>query len=158
MGNAAENTVSGRTQLSEILASSREITIGGRKLQAQRTNLNDMADFEEHIKAKRVDDFLKCAAKANLDSELVKNTIVELFAHVFSDEEKMEMSRSLLGVRFFLLRAVSKLNTGVTEEEVCSLVTITNISEVITLLDQLNYPTGVENPLAVEEATQKPES
>lgn len=151
-----------KVPLSKVLGSEREIFIGGHKFRVKQNDLQDLADFEEHIRSIHVADFLRTLEKATveLDSATISNTIAQLYSHILNLEEKVNLSRSLVGVRFFLTRAIQKCDPSIDEEDICQLVTLQNLDEVIRTIDAFNLPEAIvtgedENPTVVKEQSNK---
>ena len=149
-----------------MLNSPREMVIAGQRFKARQNDLQDLADFEEHIRSQHVGNFLKNldSMPVRLDSATISSTIAQLYSHVLDIDEKINLSRSLVGVRFFLIRAIQKCNPEIVEGDVCPLVTLENLQDVINMLDEFNLPTEpneipvkgetAENPTPMETETK----
>ncbi len=130
-------------ELSKVLNSRRTFNIGGREFEAQRNDLQDLADFEEHIRSQHAMSFLESIDKLPipLDSTVISKTLSGIYTNVLTAEEKMNVARSIVGARFFLMRMLQKCDPSLTAEEVCPLVTLENLQQVMNEIDEFNIPT-----------------
>lgn len=125
-----------------------EVTLKGKAYVAYEPDIDELALFESHIKSTRLDMFLKVSE--SMDATARQETISNILKTPIENEEIQAELTTLDGVRY-MTYLILKENPGVTLEGMRDIVDLSNISEVIAILDGL----GGED---VDPQTATPES
>lgn len=126
--NTAESTVMSQTVT---------IVLGGKTWQAKRTTMGDLSDFEGHLRALNVENFLNIAEKRKMDQDLIAATLDRLYNAPWTAETKAAHSQSVSGMCFFLWCAIKKFHPSITMEQVAEMVPYDHTQEAVAAMNMI---------------------
>lgn len=126
-----------------------EVTLKDKVYTAMEPDIDELALFESHIKSQRLKMFLEASnGMKPADKQAIIQDILK--TPIESDEIQVELT-SLDGVRY-MTYLILKANPGVTLESMGDIVDLSNIGDVIAILDGL----GGEDTDPQAAATESP--
>jgi hypothetical protein len=138
---------SARVNIAEVLGPPKTIALSGKSFQARRLTMDDLAEFESHLRGLNAANFLDVATSRQLGADIISSTLDKLYNAPWEPETKLAHAQSISGIRFFLWRTLSAYN-NITLEETGQLISSENLEEALSALDTLRDmpPEGTENP------------
>ena len=133
----------GSTTPGGVARRSLKLTLKGKEYVAFEPDINELAMFESHIKSTRLETFLNASGGMEpADRQEAISAILK--TSISSDEIQAELT-SLDGVRY-MSYLILKSNPGVTLEGMGDIIDLSNIGDVIAVLDSLGADEDEENP------------
>jgi len=136
-----------------ILITHKTIVLGGKKWTARKIHLGDLTDFESHLRAVNVENFLIMAEKVNMNDDLISATLDRLYNAPWSPEQKASHSNSMGGIQYLLYRAIRDAHPEMTIEKVGALVGHDELPAAMEALEAIQRNTTLE---AVEAGVANP--
>ena len=145
---------SARVNVAEVLGPPKTIALGGQTFQARRLTMDDLAEFEAHLRGLNAANFLDVAQSRGLGSDIIAATLDKLYNAPWEPETKLAHAQSISGIRFFLWRTMAPYNQ-ITLEDTGNLISSEHLEEALAALDTLrDMPAeGTMDP-PVEEAVE----
>jgi len=111
-----------------------EIELKGKKYVAVEPDINELAMFESHIKSKRVEVFLEACQNVTFPDK--HETIQKILQTSIENDELQAELTTLDGVRY-MTYLILRGNPGVTLEGIGEIVDLSNIADVMAVIDSL---------------------
>ncbi len=123
--------------LSDMTNAGMDFEIGGKKYKLCKLTIDDMAEFEMYIRAKRVEEFLKISNKIDIKDRS------QMIDAIFSSEINTSEFETIGASRFFVWRSLKKNHPEIKLEEMGKILNMDNLAEVNKIVGRIG---GSRNP------------
>ena len=122
------------------------VSLKGKEHKLEVLDIDDLAEFESHIKSQKLKQFLEAAK--DMPPEAREGMIGKILDKGLTGEEMTREMTSMSGVRFLLWRSMRKSDPDLRLEEMGGLIDLENFGEVADILKKM----GGTLPKKVKEA------
>ena len=130
--------------LAKVAAKPTKITLGGQEYLVSPINLDDLAEFEAHIRNKRVVGFLRSAAQVDLPVQEKMEIVASIQAKAISGEDLTDEMGSMDGVCFIQWRMLVRNQRNLGLKKVSRMISLDNLEEVSGIIAGFGGIGGLE--------------